>query len=391
MLKQVYDQHRGVTVIGEQNKMPSSLAELLAQLDREGVRDHRRYQMVRRYLNFRARETGTPIGGTFELTPLCNLDCKMCYVHLNRAQMGQTKLLTAEQWEMLIAQAVDAGMLYARLTGGECLSYPDFKRIYLFLREQGVETAILTNGTLLGREMVDFLREDPPAAIQITLYGASEEAYERVTGQRVFSVVVENIRRLQAYGLPVSIAVTPNAFMTDGEEILRLTHKLGLNVQINAGLMAPRTSTGRSKADAALDTYIRLFKLNSELNGGVLATPCDEDSLPEPGGNAPKTPCGVLCGAGRSSFSIAWNGEMRPCNTFPRIRENALELGFAEAWKRIREQAEHFPRPAECTECAYKDSCNSCLAEHASEAPIGHASRTICARTRRMLAEGLIR
>ena len=30
----------------------------------------------------RTREADIPYSGSFELTPLCNLDCKMCYVHL---------------------------------------------------------------------------------------------------------------------------------------------------------------------------------------------------------------------------------------------------------------------------------------------------------------------
>ena len=30
----------------------------------------------------RTREADVPYSGSFELTPLCNLDCKMCYVHL---------------------------------------------------------------------------------------------------------------------------------------------------------------------------------------------------------------------------------------------------------------------------------------------------------------------
>lgn len=348
--------------------------------------------MIRRFLNFRARETGTPISGTFELTPLCNLDCKMCYVHLNKAQLGGAGLLSAGEWESLITQAIDAGMIYARLTGGECLSYPEFKRIYLFLRERGIETRILTNGGLLGQEMADFLRENPPASIQITLYGASEEAYERVTGRRAFSAIVENIRRLQAYDLPVSIAVTPNAFMTDGEEILRLVHRMGLAAQINCGLMAPRKETGRIKADADLDTYVTLLKLNRTLNGVSFSAPCDEDTLPQPGSKEEKTTlCGVPCGAGRSGFSIAWNGVMRPCNTFPQISANALELGFEEAWRKVHEQAERFPRPAECAGCTYKACCGCCLAEHAADVPIGHASPVICARTRRLVAEGLIR
>lgn len=372
------------------SEFPSSLAELLCQLDQNGIQDHRRYQAMRTFLNVRARAAGIPLNGTFELTPLCNLDCKMCYVHLTNAQLNGADLLSADQWEHLIGQAIDAGMMYAKLTGGECLSYPAFKRIYQYLQERGVETGILTNGTLLDQDMADFLQSNPPASIQITLYGASEEAYERVTGHRVFSIVMENLKRLQTYGLPLSITVTPNAFMTDGEDLLRLVHSMGLTPQINCGLMAPRAETGRRKSDTGLDTYVQMFKLNRALGGGVPTAPCDEDTLPEPGGAAETALYGIPCGAGRSGFSIAWNGEMRPCNTFPHIKEYPLKLGFSQAWQRIQKQAICFPIPAECAQCAYRACCSCCIAEHVAEAPIGHASPTICARTRRMVAEGLI-
>ena len=64
--------------------LPSSLRELLRQLDAQGITDYRRYRQVRQYLGFKAREKNLPISGSFELTPLCNLDCKMCYVHLQQ-------------------------------------------------------------------------------------------------------------------------------------------------------------------------------------------------------------------------------------------------------------------------------------------------------------------
>ena len=35
------------------------------------------------FLLRRAAKTGVPITGSFELTPLCNLNCKMCYVRMN--------------------------------------------------------------------------------------------------------------------------------------------------------------------------------------------------------------------------------------------------------------------------------------------------------------------
>ena len=157
-------------------KQPATLRELLRQLDQQGIYDYRRYRAMRRFLGFRAREKNQPISGTFELTPLCNLDCKMCYVHLQREQLHGAALLPVDRWMEIMRQAIDAGMLFAALTGGECLTYPGFRDLYRFLRDRGVEVSILSNGLLMDAEMVEFLKRNPPAAIQITVYGASEEA-----------------------------------------------------------------------------------------------------------------------------------------------------------------------------------------------------------------------
>lgn len=372
-------------------KNPATLRELLIQLNAQGVTDYRRYQAVRKFLNFKAREKALPISGTFELTPLCNLDCKMCYVHLNKDKMRGASLLSVGQWKSIMQQAIDAGMMYARLTGGECLTYPGFRELYLFLRDRGVETAILSNGILMDEEMTEFLKANPPAEIQVTLYGASEEAYERVTGKRAFALVVENIRRLLDEKIPLYIAVTPNAWMTDGEDVIRFLHSEKIPFQVNSGLMAPRKETGRSLADAGLDAYISMTKLRMELKGMNLEVEASPESLPDAGGNQSENGLGVGCGAGRSNFSVDWRGGMRPCNNFPCDGESVLELGFVEAWRRSNYTATHYPRPVECQGCAYQGVCKHCVAEHAAGAPCGHASPAICAMGRRMVQEGLLK
>lgn len=372
------------------NSEPKTLFQLLRQLDEQGITDHRRYAAVKRFLNFKAREKLTPVSGSFELTPLCNLDCKMCYVHLNREQLRGAELLTTDQWKQLMKQAVDAGMMYAALTGGECLTYPGFKELYLYLRSMGVETSILSNGILMDTEMVEFLKENPPSYIQISLYGASEEAYERVTGQRRFNTVVENLKRIRDAGLPLTAAVTPNAFMEDGEDILRLLHDLAIPFRINSGLIAPREETGRDTLEADLDTYVKLMRLQRTLKGKDILPECDPESLPDVGGTG-ESQKGVRCGAGRSGFSIGWDGNMRPCNGFPCEPAHPLETGFMDAWRKLNAIARDFPLPIECSGCKYESACKHCVAEHASGAPIGHASPAICAWGRRMAAEGLIR
>ena len=356
-----------------ENKEPNTLRELLAELNAQGITDHRRYEQVRRFLNFKAREKGVPISGCFELTPLCNLDCKMCYVHLNREQMKGAQLLSVEQWKSIMQQAVDAGMMYARLTGGECLTYPGFKELYLFLRERGVEVTILSNGLLMNEEMTGFLRENPPAKVQVTLYGASGDAYERVTGRRAFETVAANLHRLKAADIPLAVTVTPNAFMADGEQILRWLHENSFPYQINSGLMSPRKETGRGKVDAALDTYVTLMKLQGEQRGWEITPEPEPAGLPEPGGTAHSVSKGVRCGAGRSDFSVDWRGGMRPCNTFPCEAVSIKALGFMGAWKQVNDIANGFVLPQECEGCTYKVGCKHCVAELASGAEIGRS------------------
>lgn len=372
--------------------MPKTLRALLAELDAQGVTDYRRYAAVRKYLNFKAREKNQPVAGSFELTPLCNLDCKMCYVHLNADQLRGKSLLSTAQWKDYMQQAIDGGMLYATLTGGECLTYPGFRELYLFLRSKGVEVHILSNGVLMDADMVAFLTQHPPALVQITLYGASDAAYERVTGRRAFTAVWENIRRLQDAGIPLTIAVTPNAYMEDGEEIVRLLHGGGLPFTLNAGLLKPREETGRALADANIDTYVDMMRLRRSLAGRNPEDDVSPESLPDPGvpPDTADAPCGVRCGAGRSCFAVDWQGGMRPCNNFLCESVSLTELGFAEAWRRTNRIAREFRRPVECEGCAYRDICKHCVAEHAAGAPIGHASPEVCAWVKRMTAEGLL-
>lgn len=372
-------------------QLPGSLRELLTQLDAEGITDYRRYDAVRRFLNFRAREKNVPISGCFELTPLCNLDCRMCYVHLNREQMQGAELLPTQVWKDIMRQAVDAGMMYARVTGGECLTYPGFRELYCYLADKGVETGILSNGILMDEEMAEFLCQHPPASIQVTLYGASEDAYERVTGHRMFGCVMTNLHRLRDAGLPLSVAVTPNAFMTDGTEVVRLLHDEGFRFNINPGIIPPREETGRRTEDADVDTYVAMMKLQRELEGKIVEPECDTDSLPDPPSAGKASERGVRCGAGRCAFAVDWQGRMRPCNTFPCESADVKELGFAESWRRTNEIARNFPRPAECEDCCYHDVCKHCVSEHAAGASPGHASPQICRWGKRMVEEGLFK
>lgn len=71
---------------------------------------------IRRALNRKCAGLGIPSSGIFELTPRCNLRCKMCYVRLTPEQMapiGQER--SADEWIAVAQQARDAGMVFCSL------------------------------------------------------------------------------------------------------------------------------------------------------------------------------------------------------------------------------------------------------------------------------------
>ena len=370
----------------------NSLMELIKEAENKGSTEVDVRRLYSQYLNHRAREKGIPISAMFELTPLCNLSCKMCYVHLTKEQMRDRKLLNGEQWKKLISEAANAGVMRASLTGGECLTHPDFDEIYLHLQALGIETAILTNGILMTKERIRFFQEHPVSLIQVTLYGASDDDYEQVCGVRCFGRVLQNIHSIHESGLPLSIAITPNRFIPDkGEKLVRLVDSLKIPYNINSNIFTPQPDTGRQneRNDMELDDYIRLYTLRMELNG-MHPQPMDVCEFAAPPEKTDGQTYGLLCSAGMTSFMIAWDGSMMPCASLHQIRAYPLKDGFADAWSRIHNAALHYPIPAECGGCKYNQACPSCVALHAQDAPLGHASPKQCLRAQKLLQSGLV-
>lgn len=366
--------------------MPKDGFEFLEELKKRNGKDIQDFRDYNRFLDSKARQKGIPIHGQFELTPLCNLSCKMCYVHLDAEQLKGQKVFPVETWKDLMREAWEAGMLSATLTGGECLSYPGFDELFLYLYGLGCRINILTNGLLMDDHRIQFFKEHTPEIIQVTLYGCNDDVYERVTGRRVFSIVVENVRKAIEAGLPVILSVTPNVFI--GEDILetvRIGKSISKEFAVNSAIFSPREETGRTAQDPDLDLYIRIYRLINELDGrenGKIA----EDKLPPVGGPCHEcSECGLPCGAGRSSFALNWQGVMMACNRMNMIRADALKNGFMAAWIKVNQEASNWPRVPECIECSYYDVCNNCTANMLRFAEPGKRPTALCERTKKLV------
>lgn len=268
-----------------------------------------------------ATEKKVPLYGVLELLPLCNLNCDMCYVRMSREEMEEVgRLRTMEEWTKTAEDMMKAGTLFVLLTGGEPLLYPHFRELYQKLRELGMIITINTNGTLIDEAWADFFAENKPRRINITLYGASNETYERLCHYPGgFDKAVNGIRLLRERNIDVKVnGSLAKANVDDRMKIIELGESLDAPVRIDT-YMYPSVRernhayNNQARLDPEMAAKARVEVLQREMGEEVFAQyrkiQLDEaENTPE--GEA--VPGQMACRAGKSSFVVNWQGRCDP-------------------------------------------------------------------------------
>lgn len=334
-------------------------------------RDNEYENMVERKLFDRALNEKIPIYGVLELTPLCNMNCDMCYVRLSKEEMNRLgKLRTLKQWLMLAKEMREAGVLFVLLTGGEPLLYPWFKELYLGLKELGMIVTINTNGTLIDEKWVDFFSQHKPRRINITLYGDSETYYDHLCHYRGgFTKCIQAIQSLKEAGVAVKInGSLTKANCTSQDGILKIGKELDVPVRIDT-YMCPgirernKPFAFQSRMDPKTAAKSRINVLYQEMGSAVFKESCalEFSKIKETRENKEGI-TGLSCKAGKCSFTINWQGLMRPCVVMNEPSIDVFKTGFLESWKLLMEKCELLKGISECGNCKLRKVCNTCLA-----------------------------
>ncbi len=332
------------------------------------------------YLHRKAARSRTPLSVSFELTPVCNMACRMCYVRMDRkTQESIGPLAPASQWLELAGQAREQGLLYVLLTGGEPFTHPEFRQILEGLHRMGFILTVNTNGTLIDESAVEWLKRTPPSRFNITLYGASDETYGRLCGKPDgFTRATRAIRLLREAGMTVKVNISLTPYNAgDLEAMVRWCRENGLIIQATSYMFPPLrrdgASTGRNEGRfTPEEAAYWSAKIESQLNGeeaflkrveeqdlAALSTEPEEFCLPEESGEGD---C-IRCRAGRCTAWVTWRGQMNLCGMIPPEKAvNAFETGYMAAWKAVVAQADAVRLPAACRECALRDTCRACAA-----------------------------
>ena len=317
----------------------------------------------------RASAAQRPITGTLELLPICNMNCDMCYIRLSRTEMEKKgRMRTADEWISMGEEMERAGVLFLLLTGGEPLLFPDFRRLYLSLKERGMILTVNTNGTLIDADWAAFFGENKPRRINITLYGADDRAYETLCHYPGgFEKTVQGIRLLKERGVDVKIngSVTKSN-RNDMEKIYAIGRELGAPVHMDTYMLPgiherklPFEAQSRLEPEEAAAAEMEM--LRNEMNPEDLRMYVQQMLLQiKKEGNVYSE--GITCMAGNCSFAVNWQGEMRPCVTLEEPSVPVFETGFESAWQQISEKVKAYRVNEKCRQCRLRPVCKTCVA-----------------------------
>lgn len=325
---------------------------------------------IEQFLCEKATVNHVPINAILELTPLCNMNCDMCFVRLSAEEMKQKgRLRSAEEWIGLGRDMKEAGTLFVLFTGGEPLLHPEFKKIYVAYKRMGMILTVNTNGTLIDEQWADFFAEYPPRRINLTLYGKDEHTYQNLCHYpEGFGKALRAIQLLQERKVDVKVngSITPEN-IGDIEELFSIVDQMGAVWKFDT-YMYPASrernhlfeEKSRMTPEEAAAARVKLM----EKRQGKEKFPDFVQHFLQQGELEPGeyTAGEVKCRAGRSSFMVNWQGMMRPCVMLSDPEEPVFDIGFAKAWERITERFGNVRLSAECSACTMREVCQTCAA-----------------------------
>ncbi len=327
------------------------------------------------YLKNKAAANRVPLISAFEISPVCNFQCKMCYVRRTKAEAEKEGgVLPADWWIDIAEQAKEEGLLYPLLTGGEPFLYPEIQKLLQAYNKMGLFVTMNTNASLLTEDVIEWLKEIPPFRLNITLYGASDETYYALCGDRKgFTKVRRAVELLEKSDIAYrfNCSLTPQN-KHELEQIIRYGQSVGVPVKIASYMFPPirrledafgeneRMTPEESGYQKVLIDYLQLSRESFERNAAYYCQfkPLEEidfSKLQEGQGEKMK------CLAGKCSYWIDWQGNLSACGMMDTPKISLKENKFKEAWEKIVKYADNVICRRACTGCPNNKLCHTCI------------------------------
>lgn len=295
-----------------------------------------------------------------ELTYRCNLQCPYCY---NPLALGRSAdELTCAQWESVIDQAADLGVLQVGFSGGEpTLRSSDLVALTARATERGLYTNLITQGTFLDDAALDELCGAGLAHVQISIQAPERELAGAIAGTDVFERKFAALRRVARRDVALTLNCVLHRLNHDTlPEVIAFAEREGIrrlelaNVQFYGWALLNRSALLPTREQVARGEAL-VAETIRRLRGSIEITYV----LPDYFEATPK-PC--MHGWGQVALTVTPDGRILPCPAaaeiatlgFPNVRTSSLgEAWYESAAFNVYRGTEWMPEP--CRSCDRKE------------------------------------
>jgi len=313
-------------------------------------------------LYHRSDNSRIPISGSLEVTVRCNLRCAHCYINLPAGdRRTMERELTCREFCNILDQIVDEGCLWLLLTGGEPFIRSDFIDIYTHAKKKGFLITLFSNGTTITPRIADYLADWRPFSLEISLYGSTQETYERITGiTGSHSRCMHGIELLLEHNIPLKLkspVMTLN--MHEVCEMKSCAEKLGVDFRFDPILNMRMDGDPKPAQFRVTPGEVVALDLADEKRMKDWAKFCEKFWGPPP-----KPEYIYQCGAGVDTFHIDPYGRLSACLMARVPGFDLRQEGFKKGWNDFIPGilAQKWSQETPCRNCELYSLCNQCPA-----------------------------
>lgn len=325
------------------------------------------------------RDPGLALAASMDLTYRCNFGCTHCFCRLPADGPTPLAELSFDEWDRILGEAADEGLLFLMMTGGEAMLREDFPAIWRMAKRRGLLITLFSNGSLIDAAMADLLAEYSPRRISVTLYAASEETYRRMTGVAgMHQRVLQGLDLIAERGLPLEVkALFTRTNVHEFEAMMAQAAAYDDTFRWQAEMLGTYPTGGGDPERVELTpAEIVELELRDPLRGGEWAR---RMASWQPAPPLEGTP--FRCTLGKGRFHLDPYGRMRACMLLESVHVDVRSTPVRVAWReRIPEALAALPwEPSACNVCAVADLCRTCPAKNLLDgAPAGGPCTMYC-------------
>lgn len=305
-----------------------------------------------------------------EITSKCNERCVHCYIP-NDKKVSQ---IETGLFYNILKQCREMNLLHLTISGGEPMLHKNFINFLKKCNEYNLSVNILSNLTLLNKEIIEEMKMNGLLGVQVSLYSMTPQIHDSITQlEGSFELTKNAILKLKENDVPLQISCpimkqNKNSYT----DVLNWAKTHNIHVGCDYVLIGKCDHTTQN-----LKSRLSISDIKKVIENKIKEEPEYLDRIKSDSEEKKQnTPNDIVCSICHSSICIGDNGNVYPCAGWQSyVVGNANQTYLREIWNnspKIRYlrglRKKDFPK---CIHCLDKDYCTMCMVRNANEHPFG--------------------